>query len=106
MTTVASATAPDGSNLIGASGWTFTVVNPLSQFRVGHPLGDVFVGAWSAGINGTVVTRRAFFNFGTTQYSMQENSSYNQIDFYNLSNTQAGYGTGNSTLTFYLCAKS
>jgi hypothetical protein len=82
------------------------VVNPVSQFRVSHPLGDVFIGAYTAGINGAVVTRRTFFNFGTTQYSMQENSTYTQIDFYNLSNTQAGYGTGNSTLTFYLVSKS
>ena len=36
---------------------------------------------------------------------MQENSTFTQIDFYNVTNIQAGYGNGTSTITFYLCAK-
>jgi hypothetical protein len=105
LSTVASATSPDGTNLIGAAGWTFTVVSG-SQFRIVHPLGDVFIGTNSAGINGAVVTRRTFTGNTTSQYTMLENSTYTQIDYYTVTNVQGGYAaTGSSTFTIYLMAK-
>lgn len=105
LSSVASATDPDGNSLIGASGWTFTVVS-ASQFRIAHPLGDVFIGSNSAGINGAVVTRRVFFGNNTSTYSMLENSTYTQIDYYTVTAVQGGYAsTGSSTLTIYLMAK-
>ena len=105
LTTVASATDPVGQNLIGASGWSFTV-DSGTQFTIGHPLGNVVVGAYTNGVNGSNVLTRTFTGNTTGNYSMFQNSSYNSMTFYSLSPTLGGYATvGLATLTIFFFAK-
>lgn len=105
ITSVNSATDPVGANLIGAAGWNFSV-DSGTVFSVDHPLGNVIVGAFTSGLNGSNVLTRTFSGNTTGNYSMFQNSSYNQITFYSLSGTLAGYATvGASTLTIYILAK-
>ena len=105
LNSVASATDPVGANLIGASGWTFTI-DSGSQFTIVHPLGNVITGAWTNGVNGANVLTRTFTGNTTGNYSMFQDSGYTQVTFYSLSGTLAGYATvGASTMTIYFFAK-
>ena len=92
-----SATDPNGNNLIGAAGWTFTIVSN-TQFRINHPLGNIFVGAFTNGVNpaNSLVTTRVFFGNSTGTYSMFQDVSYTQIDFYSMSSVNAGYASAGS----------
>jgi hypothetical protein len=105
LSSVASATSPSGANLIGAPGWTFTVTS-ATIFDITHPLGNVIVGAYTSGVNNTVVLTRSFVGNTTGNYSMFQNNTYTGMTFYSLNPTNAGYSsTGNSTLTLYFLAK-
>lgn len=105
LDSLASATDPVGANLIGAPGWSFTI-DSGSQFTIGHPLGNVIIGAFTNGVNGANVLTRTFTGNTTGNYSMFQNSSYNTITFYSLSGTLAGYATvGAATLTINFFAK-
>ena len=105
LSSVASATDPNGASLIGAPGWTFTVTS-ATIFDITHPLGNVIVGAYTSGVNNTVVLTRSFVGNTTGNYSMFQNSIYTGMTFYSLNPTNAGYSsTGNSTLTLYFLAK-
>jgi hypothetical protein len=105
LNSVASATDPVGANLIGASGWSFTI-DSGSQFTIGHPLGNVITSAWTNGVNGANVLTRTFTGNTTGNYSMFQDSGYTSVTFYSLSGTLAGYATvGASTMTIYFFAK-
>jgi hypothetical protein len=105
LSSVASATDPNGANLIGAPGWTFTVTS-ATIFDITQPLGNVIVGAYTSGVNNTVVLTRSFVGNTTGNYSMFQNSTYTGMTFYSLNPTNAGYSsTGSSTLTLYFLAK-
>jgi hypothetical protein len=105
LSTVASATDPNGANLIGAPGWAFTVTS-ATIFDITQPLGNVIVGAYTSGVNNTVVLTRSFVGNTTGNYSMFQNSIYTGMTFYSMNPTNAGYSsTGSSTLTLYFLAK-
>lgn len=105
LDSVVSATDPVGNNLIGAAGYTFTITS-ATIFDVIHPLGNVFVGAFSNGLNGSNVLTRTFAGNTTGNYSIFQNSGFTTITFYSLNATNAGYSSaGASTLTIYLFAK-
>jgi len=105
LSSVLTATDPTGANLIGAAGWAFTV-NSGTQFTIGHPLGNVVVGAFTNGLNGANVLTRTFTGNTTGNYSMFQDSGFTTITFYSLSPTLAGYATvGSATLTINFFAK-
>ena len=105
LSSVASAVDPNGSSLIGAPGWAFTVTS-ATIFDITQPLGNVIVGAYTSGVNNTVVLTRSFVGNTTGNYSMFQNSTYTGMTFYSMNPTNAGYSsTGNSTLTLYFLAK-
>ena len=105
LSSVTSATDPVGANLIGAAGWTFTI-DSSTQFTITHPLGNVFIGAFTNGLNGSNVLTRTFSGNTTGNYSMFQNSAFTSIIFYSLSGTLAGYATvGLGTLTINFQAK-
>jgi hypothetical protein len=105
LSSVTSATDPVGVSLIGAAGWSFTI-DSSTQFTIGHPLGNVFIGAFTNGLNGSNVLTRTFAGNTTGNYSMFQNSAFTSITFYSLSGTLAGYATvGLGTLTINFQAK-
>lgn len=105
LSSVASATDPNGASLIGAPGWAFSVTS-ATIFDITQPLGNVIVGAYTSGVNGAVVLTRSFVGNTTGNYSMFQNSTYTGMTFYSMTPTNAGYSsTGNSTLTLYFLAK-
>lgn len=105
LNAVSSATDPVGNNLIGVSGWTFTVTS-ATVFTIGHPLGNVITGAFTNGLNGSNVLTRTFAGNTTGNYSMYQNSSFDTMTYYSLSATNAGYSTvGASTLTIHFFVK-
>ena len=106
LSSVASATAPDGTNILNTGGWTETITSG-TQFTVTHPLGQKIIGGQTVGINGAIALTRPFFSNSTGTYSIQQNSSFTQVDFWSMSATQAGYaGSGNSTVTVYMLAST
>jgi hypothetical protein len=105
LDSVVSATDPVGNNLIGAPGWSFTI-SSATNFIVGHPLGNVWVGAFTNGLNGSNVLTRTFSGNTTGNYSIFQNNIYTNITFYSLNATNAGYSSvGASTLTINVFAK-
>ena len=105
LSSVTSATDPVGASLIGAAGWTFTI-DSSTQFTITHPEGNVFIGAFTNGLNGSNVLTRTFSGNTTGNYSMFQNSAFTSITFYSLSGTLAGYATvGLGTLTINFQAK-
>jgi hypothetical protein len=105
ISSVTSATDPNGNSLIGASGWAFTVTSSTS-FQITHPLGNVWIGAFSSGVNGANVLTKSFFGNTTGTYSMYQDSAYTIITFNTLTPTQAGYAaSGVSTLTINYFSK-
>jgi hypothetical protein len=105
LSSVASATDPVGQSLIGASGWSFSI-DSATVFTIGHPLGNVWVGAFTNGLNGSNVLTRTFSGNTTGNYSMFQDSSFTSMTFYSLSPTLAGYASvGLATLTINFFAK-
>ena len=105
LNAVTSATDPVGASLIGAAGWSFTI-NSGSQFTITHPLGNVIVGAFTSGVNGSNVLSRSFSGNTTGNYSMFQNSGYTTMTYYSLSPTLAGYASvGSGSLTIFFLAK-
>jgi hypothetical protein len=105
LSSVTSATSPTGASLIGAAGWTFTVTSG-TQLTIIHPLGDVWVGANSSGVNGTTVTTRSVSGNLATNYTMQQNSTYTTISFLSCTPTNCGFaGTGTATLSLFIFSK-
>ncbi len=104
LSSITSAVGPDGSNLIGAVGWTFTITSN-TQFTITHPLGQKVVGAFSIGMNATNALTRTFAGIASSQVSMYQNLAFTQIDFYSLSASNMGYaGSGTGTLIINLMA--
>jgi hypothetical protein len=98
VTTVLSAIGPDGSSIVGATGWTFNVTS--TSLTVVHPLAKKILNPYSYGVNGSNVLTRAFTGTTTGTYSCFQNSSFSQINFYSLTSVNAGFaGTGDTTLT-------
>jgi hypothetical protein len=94
-----------GVSLIGAAGWSFTI-DSGTQFTIGHPLGNVIIGSFTNGLNGSNVLTRTFSGNTTGNFSMFQNSSFNTITYYSLSPTLAGYATvGLASLTINVFAK-
>lgn len=105
LSSVTSATAPDGTSLIGVAGWTFTVAG-VSQFTITHPLGNVITGASSNGVNGALVLTRPFSGLSTAQYTLFQNSTYTTMNFYSMVAANSGYAsTGTASVTIYFFAK-
>jgi hypothetical protein len=105
LNAVVSATDPVGASLIGETGWNFTI-NSGSQFTITHPLGNVIVGAFTSGVNGSNVLSRSFSGNTTGNYSMFQNSGYTTMTYYSLSPTLAGYASvGSGSLTIFFLAK-
>jgi len=87
ISSITSATAPSGANLIGASGWTFTVSPP--NVIVTHPLGNTITSGYSEG-NNTNILVRPYSGTSSAQFSMFLSNSYQTVTFY--SNTAANAG--------------
>ena len=106
LSSVASATAPDGTNILNTGGFTETITSS-TQFTVTHPLGAKIIGGQTVGINGAIALTRPFFSNSTGTYSIQQNSTFTQVDFYSMTSSQAGYpGSGNSTVSVYMLAST
>jgi hypothetical protein len=103
ITTITSATAPSGANLVGAPGWNFVVsgVNLI----VTHPLGNtVFLGV-SKGVNGANTLIRQYSGTATSQFAMFASNSFGTLTFYQNTAALAGFngaGTDSTALTVTL----
>ena len=94
-------TGPDGSNIQGASGWSFTTTS--TSLTINHPLGKKIINPASHGQNGSNILTRAFSGTTTSNHSCFQNSSFTQVNFYSLTaiNTGcAGSGTTSLWITF------
>ena len=97
---ITSATGPSGANLIGLSGWSFSVSPP--NVVMTHPLGNTLISFYSLGLGATTTTYRPYTGNSGAQFSAIGNTAFNQITFY--SNTAAntgfnGAGTDANALT-------
>ena len=105
LASVISATDPVCNDLIGATGWTFTVTSG-TVFTMIHPLGNAIIGSWTNGTNGSNVLTRTFNGNTTGNYSMFQNSAFTTVNWYSLNGTNAGYATsGAGTLVINFQAK-
>ena len=91
ISAITSATAPSGANLVGASGWAFSVsgVNVI----VTHPLGNTIIAGFSEGNNGGVVLIRPYSGTSAAQFAMFQSSSYGIVTFYSNVATNAGFSS-------------
>ena len=104
LTTVASATGPNGANLIGATGWSFTV-NSSTQFTVTHPLGQNIMNAFVYGVGASLSWMRTFSSTtGVAALAMSQDLAYTSCTFYGLSVQFLGTSTSPSTVNIFMLA--
>ena len=96
INTIQSATAPSGANLVGASGWSFSISGV--NVAVTHPLGDTILLGTSQGYNPQIPIYwiRQYSGNTTAVFSMIQNSTYTVVTFYANTSTNAGFSSSQS----------
>ena len=94
LTSITSATAPSGANLVGATGWAFAISG--NNVSITHPLGNTILLGVVKGINGAQVLIRTYTGTTTITASVFQNSTYTVVTFYANTSNNAGY-SGSST---------
>ena len=89
ISTITSATSPSGANLVGATGWAFTVSGV--NVAVTHPLGNTIFLGMSRGINAANICHRQIIGSATSQYAMFQNSASTVLTVYSCTASNAAF---------------
>jgi hypothetical protein len=90
VSTITSATAPSGLNLIGAAGWTITLAT--DNVIVTHPLGNTIFWGQVRGVGATDSLIRPYTAVSSSlSLAMHSNSTYTVLTFYGNTVTNTRY---------------